>query len=368
MSTLLRSSGWSVRPSFAPHGPTDHVTLLADDQGLTQLAGIPDVAWQTPWSELANLQLVRVRSGMALFATVAGVRYCWRARQQDDFEAWREIVLEHGGEVVRRQRRLGVLALIVVVLLASFGGAIAAFFSGTSPGNHELADTRAVNLTLKDLPSGWAPSAVSALGYLFPRADQVVTSTTTPSTTTTLSPSSLWSRVSGEFQKCIGVTAAADRVYGAAGQMPDYQVSSKIFTSPSFDFLQVASITQYYATSTMVRRDLAEMSSPKFGACFAASNASLILSANSGATRVAPLGQGWQPITFIHGWSRGGVVTFSPTATTTSLHLVMVVASSGHYEVTLGALVASWPKSKLFLTGLVNTLLSRITSSGSSAV
>jgi hypothetical protein len=118
----------------------------------------------------------------------------------------------------------------------------------------------------------------------------------------------------------------------------------------------------------MVRHDLAEMSSPKFGACFAASNASLILSANSGATRVAPPGQGWLPITFIHGWSRGGVVTFSPTATTTPLHLVMVVATSGHYEVTLGALVASWPKSKLFLTGLVNTLLSRITSSSSSAV
>src|SRR5664280_2397906 len=288
MSTSLRSAGWSVRPSFAPHGPTEHVTLLADDRGLTQLAGIPDVAWQTPWSEMSDLQLVRSRAGMALLATVAGVRYCWRTRQLDDFETWREIVLERGGAVARRQRRVGVIVLIAVVLLASFGGGIAAFFSGKSTVNRELAGARLVNLTLKDLPSGWTTTTASALGYLFPAASQVITSTTTPSTTTTLSPSATWSRVSGDFQKCMGVTAANDRVYGGAGQMPDYKVSSKIFTSPSLQFLQVASITQYYATTTMVLRDQREMSSPKFGACFVASSASMILSGNSGVTSVAP--------------------------------------------------------------------------------
>ena len=367
MSATLRSAGWSVRPSFAPHGPTEHVTLLADDRGLTQLAGIPDVAWQTPWNEMSDLQLVRSRAGVALFATVAGVRYCWRTRQLDDFETWREIVLERGGVVARRQRRVGVIVLIAVVLLASFGGGIAAFFSGQSTVNHELADARLVNLTLKDLPSGWTTSTASALGYLFPAASQVITSTTTPSTTTTLSPSATGSRVSGDFQKCMGVTAASDRVYGGAGQMPDYQVSSKIFTSPSLQFLQVASITQYYATTTMVFRDQREMSSPKFGACFVASSASMILSGNSGVASVAPQGQNWQPVTFARGWARGGEVYFAPSTTTAPLHLVMAVVVSGHYEVTLGALVSSWPQSKPFLAGLVNTLLSRITSSSSSA-
>ncbi len=367
MSATLRSAGWSVRPSFAPHGPTEHVTLLADDRGLTQLAGIPDVAWQTPWSEMSDLQLVRSRAGVALFATVAGVRYCWRTRQLDDFETWREIVLERGGAVARRQRRVGVIVLIAVVLLASFGGGIAAFFSGQSTVNHELADARLVNLTLKDLPSGWTTSTASALGYLFPAASQVITSTTTPSTTTTLSPTSMWRRVSGAFQKCMGVSAANDRVYGGAGQMPDYQVSSKIFTSPSLRFLQVASITQYYATTTMVLRDQREMSSPKFGACFVSSSASVILSGNSGVTSVAPQGQNWQPVTFARGWARGGEVYFAPSTTSAPLHLVMAVVVSGHYEVTLGALVSSWPQSKTFLAGLVNTLLSRITSSSSSA-
>jgi cytochrome b subunit of formate dehydrogenase len=117
----------------------------------------------------------------------------------------------------------------------------------------------------------------------------------------------------------------------------------------------------------MVLRDQREMSSPKFGACFVASSASMILSGISGVASVAPQGQNWQPVTFARGWARGGEVYFTSSTTTASVHLVMAVVVSGHYEVTLGALVSSWPQSKPFLAGLVNTLLSRITSSSSSA-
>ena len=127
----------------------------------------------------------------------------------------------------------------------------------------------------------------------------------------------------------MGVTAANDRVYGRAGQMPDYQVSSEIFTSPSLQFLQVASITQYYATTTMVRRDQKEMSTSKFGACFVTSSASTILSGNSGVTSFAPQGQNWQPVTFARGWARGGEVYFAPSTTSAPLHLVMAVVVSG---------------------------------------
>jgi hypothetical protein len=76
----------SVRPSFVANGPTSPVVLLADDVHFTQLAGIPAVAWQTPWSEISNLELVRVAHRMALFATVADVRYCWRNRELTDYE------------------------------------------------------------------------------------------------------------------------------------------------------------------------------------------------------------------------------------------------------------------------------------------
>jgi hypothetical protein len=45
----------------------------------------------------------------------------------------------------------------------------------------------------------------------------------------------------------------------------------------------------------------------------------------------------------------------------------MVVVASGHYEVTMGAIVASLPKTKFLLASLTDTLLSRITSTSSSA-
>ncbi len=368
MSAPLRSEGWSVRPSFVPHGPTSPVTLLSDESGLTQLAGEPAVAWQTPWSELANLQLVRFSKGMALFATADGVRYCWRHRKLTDYEAVREVVLAHGGTVERRRRRAGMLVVAIVVLAASLAGGIGALLNHGSSGARELADARAVNLSLKDLPSSWAAfptGVVSPLSAIFPPADQVVTSSTTP--TTAPPTNSVWGRVSSLFQRCIGVSAARDRVYGAAGQMPDYQVSSKIFTSPLGD-VTLASTTQYYNTTTMVKRDTAEMSRANFGSCFATSNVALVLAVFGSAIPTSNIGVEWRPLTFVRGWSRGGVAEITQPGATRPLHLVMAVISSGHYEVTLGALVAKWPESKSFLANLVNTLLARMTSSSSTAV
>ena len=84
MTTALRSQGWVVRPSFVVNGPTSPVTLLSDETSLTQLAGEPAVAWQTPWSEFTNVVLVRFSHSMALFATTNGVRYCWRKHDLGD--------------------------------------------------------------------------------------------------------------------------------------------------------------------------------------------------------------------------------------------------------------------------------------------
>ena len=72
MTEALRSTGWSVTPSFTEHAPTSALTLLLDDTGLTQLAGEPPVAWQTPWVEMSDVELVRTRRVMRIGATVAG--------------------------------------------------------------------------------------------------------------------------------------------------------------------------------------------------------------------------------------------------------------------------------------------------------
>ena len=366
----LRSAGWSVRPSFVPHGPTTDVTLLCDERGLTQLAGIPDVAWQTPWGELEHVQLVRVARGMALFATAAGVRYCWRNRDLEDYEALRAIVVEHGGVATRRRRRVGVLVVVGVVLLASFAGGIAAVFTSSGANAKELSSARKVNLTLKDLPSGWYKTSESSapLSLLFSPSGQVITSTTAPANPPKASP--ILTEVTSQFQKCLGVSNARDRVYGAAGQEPNYQVSSPIFTSNSFGGIELASTTQYYATTLMVHEDVGEMSMSQFGPCFVASQVAILKAVaddSSSAPTVAP-GTNWQPLTFAKAWSRAGEESLTLPTYTGTLHLVMVVMATGHFETTMGALVSSWPQSQSFLANAVNTLLSRMISPNAAAV
>ena len=353
----VRSADWSVQPTFVLGAPSSPVTLLMDDAGLTQLAGDPAVAWQVPWSELGHLALVRFAHGVAFFATVDGVRYAWRTTRASAYDELVAVVEAHGGQTARRRRRAGAVLVAFVVLLASFAGGLGAWLNGHQV-NQELGAARAVNLTLKDLPDGWSISSPTILSYLFPAPSEVITST---STTVPVRTSS-WANISGLFQRCLGVSARRDRVYGAAGQMPDYQVSSPVFTSLNGD-VAVASTTQYYATTTMVRRDVAEMARPGFGSCFATSNAAVLFGAAGVALPTKDIATAWHPVTFVRGFTAGGVVRVSPGGP--PRYLVMVMSAAGHFEVTLGALVSSWPQSESLLAGLVNTLLSRTTSNTS---
>ncbi len=152
--TSLRSEDWAVQPPFVPNGPTSPVTLLFDDAGLTQLAGIPAIAWQTPWSEIANLELVRVGHQMMLFASAGGVRYLWRHRDLEGYDALRAWSSNTAVIVTERRRRLGVYVVVAIVVLASFGGGIAAWFNRGSAGRTELSDARHVNLRL-ERPAEW---------------------------------------------------------------------------------------------------------------------------------------------------------------------------------------------------------------------
>jgi hypothetical protein len=362
--TTLRSEDWSVRPSFVPHGPTSPVALLADEFGLTQLAGIPPVAWQTPWSEISNLELVRFSHQMALFGTVGGIRYCWRQRSLADFEEVRALVLEHGGHVARRRRRAGVVVVVAVVLLATLAGGIAAWVSRPSLDSQELADAKAVNLTLNDLPTSWYASSGSVLSDLAGTGNKVYTSTTIPTPPAKNSP---FAKAAADFQSCLGVSNKNDRIYGAAGQEADYQVSSPTFDTNALGGIELVSTTQYYRTTTMVKRDTKEMSMKNFGSCFTASSANLILFGTGVTAPDHDRSANWRPTTFLKGFTRGGEVSLAVPGITAKLDLVEAVITNGHYEITLDALVGSFPKAKSFLSGIVNTLLSRTTTNTSQA-
>ena len=356
------SSGWSVRPSFVPHGPTAPVTLLFDDDGLTQLAGVYPVAWQTPWAELNELALSRSGSSLRFGASIGGVRYEWRRRGLDEFEELRELVLAHGGVVRGRRRRTGAIVVALVVLVASMGGVIASLLSGGSGTNAELADASVANLGVSDLPVGWSTLQSGYLSYLVPAAGQVITSTST----TTPAVNVVAPVVTAQFQRCLGVSNAKDRIFGAAGQLPDVQVSSPIFHTLVPAETEVATTAQYYRTTTMVQRDMAEMSRANFGACFVAANATILLSQYASQVRSSHRGTNWTPVTYAKGWARGGIVSVALPGVGTPYSLVVAVVAGGHYEVTLSALVPSSTDRQL-LSQLVGTLKTRIGDGGGAA-
>jgi hypothetical protein len=226
-----------------------------------------------------------------------------------------------------------------------------------------------VNLTLKDLPTGWflAPTLeATPLEDVFPAPGKVERLATT--TTKKKKQNTVLTEIFDDFAKCLGVAPGRDRVYGAAGQLPDYQVTSQIFASTSFGGIEALSTAQYYRTTTMVHRDTLEMSRKNFGSCFVTSNIALVRAINDVKLPMANVGVNYRPVTFLKGWSRGGVAALSLPNLTGHPRLVMVVITGGHYEVTLGVLVTKWPKSETFVSNLTSTLLSRIVSPTSKPV
>jgi len=364
--SVLRSDGWSVRPSFSPHGPVEPVTLLFDETGFTQLAGDPAVAWQTPWSEVAQLRLVRRRQSVTIIAVVSHVLYQWRRRtplsraQVDELSA---LLSVHGARELPRSRRNGALAVAGLVTLASFGG----YFGGlltTTPTSSTQSTLAAVNLSARDVPGTWGVSSsasTSELETILPAPGQFITSN--PSTTAPAQDSA-FNLAANHFQRCLGVANVNDRIYGLAGQSAMYQVSSPVFSSRSFGGIQVESTAQYYASPLNVASDVGEMSRADFGRCFVESNADMMIGRSSAATPDLTNGLNYATHTFAKGWVSGGSVEVSlPVIGVSHANLVVIVEAAGHYEVTLAALVTHLAAARATIDNLANVLLVRATSS-----
>lgn len=366
MSAPLRSEGWAVRPSFSPHGPTAPVTLLVDETGVTQLAGTDPVAWQVPWSELHDLRLVKSLTGVYLYARVAGRLFVWRTAKRGQFDVLWPTIAAHGGHRYSPPSRLRTYAAIVAVVLASSAGYLGYRVNHANDTPSAVTALRKVNLTVKDLSGSWTTKQSSVLTAVVSAANKLYTFD--PSTTTTApAATSVFGRTAGLFQTCLGVTNADDRIFGAAGQEPQYQVSSPVYSSDQFGGVQVESTTQYYASTRMVAKDTAEMSRTDFGACFAQANANLVEGVYVATPNVTGASS-VTPVTFVHGWRRGGVVSVTiPSVNLTGAHLVSVVTTSGHFETTLLVLVQDWPQAAAFMSNLVNTLLARMTDGASAA-
>jgi len=365
-----RLEGWTVRPSFVPHGPTKPVTLLIDDHGLTQLAGVDPVAWQVPWPLLQHLRVVRSAFTTALVATVDGQLFVWRSTKRSHYAALTPFVVAAGGRVERARQRVGAWIGAALVVLGASAGTLG-YQLRTAPGlsTAERATIK-VNLTVADLPGSWTATGPSLLSALASTPNKLYT--TNFATTTTLPPAtSTFGQAATSFQHCFGVSSSRDRVFGKAGQSPLYQVGSPIFTSDTAGGVQVATEVQYYPRLSNVSRDTREINAPQFGSCFAQANGLIMkglfdptYAITTGATSTAT------PVTFAKGFRVGGAVLISAPSfvpaemgATTTQSLGVYVMTQGHYEVTLYVLAAHRHQPTALVSTLVNTVVARISSS-----
>ena len=367
----LRSEGWSVQPSFSPHGPTSPVTLLVDDAGFTQLAGEPAVAWQTPWSEVAQLRLVRRRRRTAIVMVVAGTLYQWRretALDAEELAALAALLGAHGGREAPRLRRGAALVVALLVGVASFGGYFASrAMPGSAAASAQLRALEQVNLRAGDVSSTWGSSTSatsSALQLILTPPGQVFTTTDT----TAPAQDTPYTLAAFHFQRCLGVSNVDDRVFGLAGVSPLYQVASPIFSSPSDAGVQVESVAQYYPSVADVAADQSEMSRGAFSRCFVEAEADEMVGASGSATPDLRGATVLNLHPFVKGWVRAAAQGLAlPLAGLAHVTLVVAVEVSGHYEVTLAALVGSLAAATPTLENLVNAQMLRVTSTPATA-
>jgi hypothetical protein len=361
--SVTRYLGWTLSPPIVEGGPVAPVALAIDATSLIQWIGEPATVVQTPLEEVRDLE-VCVGRRLRVSATLAGVRYRWSARRDVARDEFVELVRSHGGRVVRDRRRwvsVGVVVAAVTVLasVASLTTLVQRHHaSAGAPSAHAVGS---VNVSARDLPAGWRPAASGVLTTLVGRAGQVVTDrTSVPKLHGT--EAAIWAAVKGGFQRCLGVTNAADRMFGAAGQLPAVQVSGTTFASSTLAFGEISSLTQWYARKAMVKRDLAEYSHAGFGRCWAESGARQMVSSLTGtlaAARATYLSTSLTPRTFARGWRRGGIATVSLPGLGT-YQLVALVAARGHYEVDLYALCPQWSSARASVLGAFESMLARL--------
>jgi hypothetical protein len=359
MSVMRRFPGWSVEPRFGG-GADGPVAISLDDQYLTEWRGEPAQLWRIPFSELRDLEVVLGRR-VRLRATVAGVRYTWSTRRSGEHDELVDEVSRLGGRVVRPHRVVAAMAAsVAVVLLAASVAAVVSRWATHS--TDPVAAAKAGQLRATDVPAGWQSVVGAPLNELDGTPGSVSTASQLSSALTGLGKQ-IEGAVAATYQRCMGVTAASDRLYGAAGVVPAYQVTGPVYATSAFGIAELGSVSQYYESTDDVHRDTAQYSSPRFGRCLTASNGQLLLgvlerSANAASTVL--LGTNYAPRLFTSGWARGGTVPISLPNVAGHVTLVSVLLASGHHEVEVNMLVGHWPAARGVVDASVAAILGRL--------
>lgn len=354
-----------MAPAFIPHGPTHPVVIAIDDTHFTQWIGDPPTVWQTPLSEVRDLD-VRAGRTVTLRATIGGVRYRWRTRRGPEHAELVERVRALG--TVERPRRpwVPLAASAAFVLAVSSVAAVLAGSVSTSSRPSLATTVGAVNVGLADLPAGWGPTPEGTLLDILGNAGTTYPSRPGASPAPSGVLAAIYDAAGRSFQSCMGVSASADRMFGAAGQEPEVQVTGTIYGTTTAGGPEIGSLTQYYASTTMVDHDVAEYRRPAFGRCWGLVSAQLfagVESESAAATEAKYLASTFTPATFVHGFKAGGIATVAIPGSATYT-LVSLFAASGHYEVNLYALTTDWAATRTTVVAAFNAMLARITTLG----
>jgi len=171
-------------------------------------------------------------------------------------------------------------ALVVTVSAPDRGGAPG---PSATAGDQEVAQQ--INISVADVPSSWSvdPSADGPLGALFSSPGPVGLSAR---------QRRAFARVAGGFERCMGIPASADRIFGRAGARPTAQANSEVFAAPTAGpIVATGSQTQVFASAAAVAADQAQVSSARFPQCFGtALGTEFVEGAQSGTGAAATFG------------------------------------------------------------------------------
>jgi hypothetical protein len=377
-AAVLRASEVHVEGSRGPLPVTGLLELRLDERAMTFQGGDPPVAWQVPASAMEGASVRRRTEAIELAGWLAGgyslitipVSAISGGAPDDVIERFESYGASRAPQRRDRSKRGWVLAGIAAAGIAAVVVIVVLQSSSTSAPPHATAaqrqETSAKNLTVKDLPSGWAEDdpATAPLGSLL---------STSSGGSETKAQKRSQDEVISEYQACMGLTNAGDRVFGAAGVQPLFQVgglpigdlSSTSLLQPT-RLVEAGSVTQLYASDADVADDLRQITSPRFPGCFAEATGRLLeISASAAPSASYPTSVQVLPRS-LGVYTAGANVELPIQGSSSPIEIGVSVLIAAPYEQTLYTYASSGAFDPSLRAQLVSTLAGRLVS-GSSA-
>jgi len=327
------------------------LAVMIDTQSITLTGGEPASTWQIPYVALHGAKVNNIGEYLEVMGWVAGTHLVLTIPvvslsgggvadviSMVTPDAERDVSLHTATPRWSKRKKVGGLALLAVVVTAlsavtvGVWGNVKNTSTSTSSTQPQQDQAASKNLQFHDVPAGWGKDspATSPLSGLMGTGG---TSKPTPEQTKT------YNQVVANFQSCMGVSNAKDRMFGKAGVAPTVQVPSAPYgTVIAGNLVEVGSVTQYYESPANVQADLAEIKNSKFASCFAQTMARFEITGadatQAGATIPVTVEK---PRTELGVYIAGATASlqFPSTSGTVPIEIGTSILVSGHYEQTV---------------------------------